>query len=131
VVCTPDHPLAQNEVVMPEQLMQHHYISREEGSGTREVIDRYLQEAGLSPGMLQIVTEAGSPEALKALIIARMGYAIMPVSSVAREVQLGQLVKIGLAPRLVRQLSGIYPKERIQSRLPMSFLGFAKERLGA
>jgi DNA-binding transcriptional LysR family regulator len=81
--------------------------------------------------MLQIVTEAGSPEAVKALMIAKMGYAIMPISSVAREIQLGQLVKIALVPPLVRQLSSIYPKERIQSRLLTSFLGFAKERLGA
>ena len=131
LVCTPDHPLAQNKVVEPEQLVHHHYINREEGSGTREVIDRYLQDAGLSPGLLQIVTEAGSPEAVKALMIAKMGYAIMPVSSVAKEVQLGQLVRIALVPRLVRQLSSIYPKERIQSRLLMSFLGFAKQRLGA
>jgi DNA-binding transcriptional LysR family regulator len=131
VVCPPDHPLARTEAVAPEQLAHHHYISREEGSGTREVIDRYLQDAGLSPGMLQIVTEAGSPEAVKALMLAGMGYSIMPVASVANEVQLGKLVSIGLAPRLVRQLSSVYPKERVQSRLLVSFLGFAKERLAA
>lgn len=129
VVCPPAHPLARGTTVSAERLVHHHYISREQGSGTREVIDRYIQDAGLSPGMLQIVTEAGSPEAVKALMAAGMGYSIMPVSSVAKEVELGQLVAIPLAPRLVRRLLSIYPKERIQSRLLISFLGFAKERL--
>ena len=131
VICRPTHPLVKHNIVTPEQLMNHPYISREQGSGTREVIDRYLQGSGLSPGMLQIVMEAGSPETVKALIVAGMGYSIMPVSSVAKEAQLGQLVRIPLVPRLVRQLSTVYPKERIQSRLLITFVSFAKEKLAA
>jgi DNA-binding transcriptional LysR family regulator len=131
VICAPTHPLAKQAKVTPEQLVHHHYISREQGSGTRETIDLYLQGAGLSPGMLQIVMEAGSPEAVKALIVAEMGFSIMPVSSVAKEVQLGQLVHLELVPRLARRLSTVYPRERIQSRLLISFLSFAKERLAA
>ena len=74
VVCPPSHPLAKQTTVTPQPAAHYNYISREPGSGTREIIDRYLQSSGFSPGMLQIVIEAGSPEAVKALIAARMGY---------------------------------------------------------
>jgi DNA-binding transcriptional LysR family regulator len=131
VVCPPSHPLANQTSVTPELLAHHNYISREPGSGTREVIDRYLQESGLSPGVLQIVVEAGSSEAVKALIAAGIGYSIMSTVSVAKEIQLGQMVKRSLSPRLTRQLCAIYPKERMHSRLIISFMSFAKERLSA
>jgi DNA-binding transcriptional LysR family regulator len=131
VVCPPCHPLAQHASVTPELLVQHNYISREPGSGTREVIDRYMQEAGLSPGMLQIAIEAGSPGAVKGLLLAGMGFSIMSATSVANETRLSQLVRLPLSPRLTRHLSTIYPNERIHSRLIISFLGFAKEQLAA
>src|SRR5690606_18957328 len=42
VVCAPSHPLAREACVRPETLARHAYVSREAGSGTRAVIDRYL-----------------------------------------------------------------------------------------
>jgi DNA-binding transcriptional LysR family regulator len=129
VVCPPNHPLANISEITPDSLSYHHFISREAGSGTRQVIDRYLQEAGLSPGILQIAMEAGSTESIKNLIIAGMGVSIMSTVSVEKEVRLGTLVKRPLTPNLKRHLSAIYPRERMHSRLITSFLNFARERL--
>jgi DNA-binding transcriptional LysR family regulator len=52
VVCAPGHPLAKEQFALPSALAQHAYISREPGSGTRAVIDRYLQKAGVAPETL-------------------------------------------------------------------------------
>jgi len=131
VVCAPSHPLAKAGTVAPKALTEHAYISREPGSGTREVIDHYLQKAGVSPDALQVVMELGSPEALKGLAATGLGFAIMSRATVAKETQLGQLVRIPLAPRLTRHLSVVYPKERFHSRLVNSFVQFAKERFAA
>ncbi|HVO89281.1 MAG TPA: LysR family transcriptional regulator, partial [Casimicrobiaceae bacterium] len=60
-VCAPSHPLAHLSAVPVKLLTEHPYIGREVGSGTREVIDHYLQKAGLAPDALQIVMEASSP----------------------------------------------------------------------
>ena len=76
-----------------------------------------------------MVIEAGSPEAVKALIAARMGYSIMSAVSVVKEMKLGQLVKCLLSPKLTRPVCVAYPKERIYSRLTISFVSFAKEGL--
>jgi len=131
VTCAPGHPLARLQCVTPESLTQHAYASREMGSGTREVIDHYLQKAGVAPDMLQVVMELGSPEALKGLVATGVAFAIMSRVTVVQQIRLGDLVQVPLAPRLIRNLTVVYPKERFQSRLVNGFVQFAKERLNA
>jgi DNA-binding transcriptional LysR family regulator len=131
VVCAPSHPLAKLKSVVPKALMEHAYVSREPGSGTREVIDNYLQKSGVQPDSLQVVMELGSPEALKGLVATGLGFTIMSRAIAALEVKLGRLVQIPLSPPLIRHLSVVYPKERFHSRLVNGFVQFAKERLAA
>jgi DNA-binding transcriptional LysR family regulator len=131
VVCAPGHPLAKRRSVAAAALVEHAYLSREQGSGTREVIDHYLERAGIEPGALHVVMEASSPEALKGLVAAGMGIAIVPHVSVVKEVRLGLLVRIPLSPPLTRQLTAVYPRERMQSGLVGAFVQFAKQRLNA
>jgi DNA-binding transcriptional LysR family regulator len=131
VVCAPSHPLAKLKSVAPKALMEHAYVSREPGSGTREVVDSYLQKAGVAPDALQVVMELGSPEALKGLVATGLGFTIMSRAIAALEVKLGRLVQVPLSPRLTRHLSVVYPKERFHSRVVNSFVQFAKERLAA
>src|SRR2546426_6252237 len=77
VVCAPSHPLAKETLALPAALCQHAYVNREPGSGTREVIDRYLAKAGVAPDSLNVVVELGSPEAIKGLVATGLGFAIM------------------------------------------------------
>jgi len=128
VVCAPLHPLAQQETVAPSQLAQHAYISREPGSGTREVTDRYLQKIGIAES-LHPAMELGSPEALKGLVATARGFAIMSRATVVKETRLGLLLGIPLSPRLVRNLSVVYFKQKFSSKLVSTFIAFAKERL--
>ena len=129
VVCAPSHPLAKSAFVLPAALAQHPYISRESGSGTRAVIDRYLQKAGVAPDSLDVVVELGSPEAIKGLVATGLGFAIMSRAIVAKELQLGRLVQIPLRPPIIRNFSAVYPKERFHSKLVATFLKFARLRL--
>ena len=131
VVCAPSHPLAKSGAVTPKALTEHAFISREPGSGTREVIDHYLQKAGVSPDQLQVVMELGSPESLKGLAATGLGFTIMSRATVAKEIRLGQLVRVPLVPRLTRSLAVVYPKERFHSRLVNNFVQFAKQRFAA
>lgn len=130
-VCAPSHPLARLKAATPKQLVRYPFISREPGSGTREVIDQYLQDAGLSPDSLNVVMELGSPEALKGLVATGLGFTIISRAAVAKETRLGQLVRVPLAPRLIRDFSVVYPKEKFRSRLVNTFVQFAKDRLAA
>ena len=131
VVCPASHPLARHKTLDAETLIEHPYISRELGSGTREVIDHYLQKAGLSPDSLHTIMEATSPEALKGLVATGLGFAIMSCATVEKEVRLGDLVRIPLSPPVIRHLSVVYPRERIHAKVVNEFVRFAKERLAA
>ena len=131
VVCAPSHPLSRSKHAEPDALKAHAYIGREPGSGTREVIDRYLERAGLALDSLQVVMEAGSPDALKGLAATGIGFTIVSRATVEKEVRLGELVRIPLSPPLIRHLSVVYPKERFHSRLVNAFVEFAKARLSA
>ena len=131
VVCAPTHPLAKLKSVAPNLLVQHAYISREPGSGTREVSDHYLEKIGVAPDLLQPVMELGSPEALKGLVATGRGFAIMSRATVIKETKLGLLVAVPLAPRLVRNLALVYSKQKFYSKLVSNFVAFAKERLAA
>src|SRR5437879_2555995 len=57
VVCAPSHAMAREAFALPGSLTRHPYISREAGSGTRAVIDRYLPKAGVPPDSLHVVGE--------------------------------------------------------------------------
>ena len=131
VVCAPTHPLAREPFALPATLIQHPYISREAGSGTRAVVDRYLQNAGVAPESLNTVVELGSPEAIKGLVATGMGFAIMSRVIAAKELQLGQLVQVPLKPPLMRNFSVVYARERFHSKLVAAFLAFVKERLAS
>jgi len=131
VVCAPTHPLARLKSVAPGLLVQHAYISREPGSGTREVSDHYLEKIGVAPDSLQPVMELGSPEALKGLVATGRGFAIMSRATVIKETKLGLLVAVPLTPRLVRNLALVYSKQKFYSKLVSNFVAFAKERLAA
>ena len=131
VVCAPSHPLAKLDCISPGLLAQHAYISREPGSGTREVSDNYLQKIGIAADSLQPVMELGSPEALKGLVATGRGFAIMSRATVVKEARMGLLVGIPLAPRLVRNLALVYSKQKFHSKYVGTFVGFAKERLAA
>jgi len=131
VVCAPSSPLAKLDCIAPELLVQHAYVSREPGSGTREVCELYLRKIGIAADLLQPVMELGSPEALKGLVATGRGFAIMSRSSVVKETRMGLLVGIPLAPRLVRNLALVYSKQKFHSKCVGKFVGFAKERLAA
>ena len=131
VICAPTHALARETSVTARALRQHPFITREPGSGTRQVTDHYFEKAGVAPESLSIVMEAGSPEALKGLVATGLGFAIISKSAVVNEIRLAQLVQVPLSPRLVRYLSVVYPKERFHSQMVTSFVAFAKSRLAA
>jgi DNA-binding transcriptional LysR family regulator len=131
LVCAPSHALARQTAVTPALLAQHAYVSREPGSGTREVADHYLQKAGLAADCLHPVMELGSPEALKGLVSTGYGFAIMSRATVAKETRLGELIGIPFAPRMVRRLCAVYPKQKFHPKMLACFVAFARERLAA
>lgn len=128
-ICAPDYPLAGLASVTPKTLADYEYISREPGSGTREITDAYFRANKVPLENLKMQMELGSPEALKGVVSTGLGFAIVSRAVVAKETQLGALAAIPLDPPLTRSLYLIHPQDRFQSRLAATFIDFAHNKL--
>jgi DNA-binding transcriptional LysR family regulator len=129
VVCHPRFPLARHKELTPQKLLEHPFVSREPGSGTREFTENYLRSAGIALDQMNVVMELGSPIALNGVVETGLGFAIASRASVTKEQRLGDIVAIPLKPRLIRTLSMVYPKEKFRSRLVATFVDFSATRL--
>ena len=129
VICVPDYPLAGMKSVTPKVLADYEYISREPGSGTREITDAYFRSHKVPPDRLKTQMELGSPEALKGVVSTGLGFAIVSTVVVAKETQFGELVAIRLNPPLKRSLYLVFQQDRFQSRLTATFIEFARRKL--
>ncbi|OFZ68672.1 MAG: LysR family transcriptional regulator [Betaproteobacteria bacterium RBG_16_58_11] len=123
-ICSPKYQVAQYTSITPVQLAELPYVSRESGSGTREVMDDYFRKNGVQPEDLHIVMELGSREAIKGAVEAGLGIAIVSRATIQKEIKLGDLIAIPLEPRLYRPLSMVNAKEKFRSRLLQTFLEF-------
>lgn len=88
VVCAPDHPLAGRAEVDPEELAAWPWLSREEGSGTREVTEQALRPWNLPP---REALEIGGAEALKQAAAAGLGLAVVSRHAASDQIALGRL----------------------------------------
>ena len=129
MICAPAHPLARLKHVTPQQIAGEPYVSRETGSGTREFADQYFRRSGVAPEDLNIIMELGSGEAIKGVVETGAGVSVMSRARVAKELKLGVLVAIPLAPRLIRTFSFVLHKEKFRSRLLTTFVDFATTRM--
>lgn len=128
-ICAPDYPLAGLASVTPKMLSDYEYISREPGSGTREITDAYFRDNQVPLENLKMQMELGSPEALKGVVSTGLGFAIVSRAVVAKETRLGALAAVPLDPPLKRSLYLIHPQDRFQSRLAGTFIEFARNKL--
>jgi DNA-binding transcriptional LysR family regulator len=129
MICAPAHRLARLMSVTPQQIAGEPYVSRESGSGTREFADQYFRQSGVAPEDLNIIMELGSGEAIKGVVETGAGVAVMSRARVVKELKLGVLVAIPLAPRLIRTLSLVHQKDKFRSKLLTTFVEFATDRM--
>jgi DNA-binding transcriptional LysR family regulator len=105
VVTAPGHPWARRRRPLPAQeLAATPLILREEGSGTRQVLDAALG------GLARPLIELSSTTAVKASAIQGAGPAVLSELAVGEELATGRLVRIPLAGvPLRRSLKAVWP----------------------
>ena len=126
VVVPPDHEMAQKESVSLEEVMNHPFICREEGSGTREVIMDHMVELGLDRNNLNISLELGSPESIKGAVEAGMGISIASVATLEKELKLGSLVAVQLDPPMQRSFSFVRQRQKFRLQAMEKLLDYAR-----
>ena len=122
------HPLLKRNRVMIREICREPFILREEGSGTRAVVERALRRHGLK---IKPLLSLASPEAIKNLVAAGVGVAIVSRLIVALEVQTGSLGIIPLKDlKIERPLHLQRIRGRSQSPALFKFLAVLTARSG-
>lgn len=94
------HPLLKKKRVSIRDLAREPFILREEGSGTRAVIERALERKGIK---IQAVLSMASPEAIKNIVAEGVGVAFVSRLIVGSELQAGALKVIPLHDFTIRR----------------------------
>ena len=92
-IAPPSHLLAPLQGISPMVLSQMEIITREEGSGTRAIMQRFLNDRGLTP---QISLEMSSNESIKQAVIANLGISFVSLHTVGLEVKYGEIAVLGI-----------------------------------
>lgn len=93
IVAAAAHPLSKRRKCLPGELADQTFVSRERGSGTRMLMERFFEKHGLTP---RIGLEADSNETIKQSVIAGLGIAFISQHTVSHELDDGRLVSIKL-----------------------------------
>lgn len=122
VVVATDHPWSRRQPprVSAAELASIPLVVREEGSGTRDVLERALRAArrrapdrpGPGAAPFRIAFEVGSTQAIKAAVLAGDGPAVVSALAVADELGRGELVAVEVdGVRLSRRLRAVWRDE--------------------
>ena len=91
LIAAPDFLKENDGKISAESLKTIPLIMREKGSGTRAVVNHYLQMVGILESELNIVMELGSTESVKAAVEAGLGASIISRATISKEKKLGLL----------------------------------------
>lgn len=113
--------------ITPDELFSLPMIMREQGSGTRQVVEESLRRFQLDPSKFNIILELENTEAIKSAVESGLGVSIISKSAIKKELQLGVLQEVSIQGiRLKRKFTFIYNEETLT--LPSeSFFSFIQQ----
>lgn len=122
LIAKPGYLAEGTEKVTIEQLLELPLVLREKGSGTRAVMEHYLQQV-INLAKLDIAFELGSTEAVKTAVEAGLGVSIISKHAITKELQLGLLQAYPLEHiRLTRNFFIVYKQDAVLKTAVDAFL---------
>lgn len=124
-----NHPLANRKSVKIAEVKEYPFVLREQGSGTRLVMEEQLKLKDIDITDLKVVMELGSTGAVKSAVEAGLGISFVSASSVKHEVALGLIQMIDIEDAVFqRKFYSIYLKSALLPISAVTFLTFLRER---
>ena len=94
IIAPPDHRLSKRRNIAIGDLSSETFLLREEGSGTRLLMERLFAQEGLKP---KLGMEIASNETIKQAVMAKLGIALISAHTVAPELADDRLVMLDVA----------------------------------
>ena len=106
-------------------------IYREEGSGTRTIIETALRDAGVNVDDLNIIAVVESTETIKKLVSAGLGLSFISKRAIDKDIQAGTLKILPLELfNISRKFYFVYHKKRVLSPLSETFKAYLLDKEG-
>jgi DNA-binding transcriptional LysR family regulator len=129
MICPPDSDLASKRKLKLTDLVDEPFIMREQGSGTRIVMEETLKAGGIDPGELRVVTELGSSEAIVTAVEGGMGIGVVSRWMADKALELGTVAEVRAAHfPSERPFYLVLPKGTL-TRAADAFVDFLREKL--
>jgi DNA-binding transcriptional LysR family regulator len=112
LVVAPQHPWARRqEPVDLDELAGTRLIVREQGSGTREALERVLADAAVAPARPLMVLDANA--AIRSAVAEGVGPAVLSVITVRDDLAEGRMVEVSVkGAEMRRRLRAVWQKSR-------------------
>jgi DNA-binding transcriptional LysR family regulator len=91
LVCSPSHEFSSLESITAEKLINQDFILREEGSGTRELFEKKIENMGITINKKWVCNNS---EAIKNAVISNQGLTVISQMLVSKEIDEKKLHKI-------------------------------------
>lgn len=127
LIAPPDHRLAGDPDILAEDLLAERFLAREQGSGTRLLMERFLERVG--GGRSFNIVDMGTNETIKQSVMAGLGVAIISAHTCMTEIADGHLITLQVAGLpLVRQWFLLNRSDRAPSMAAQKFKAFVLAR---
>jgi len=127
LIAPPHHRLAGDPEILAEDLLAERFLARERGSGTRVLMERFLERVG--GGRHFDIADMGTNETIKQSVMAGLGIAVISAHTCMTEIADGHLITLPMEGLpLVRQWFLLHGADRPPSMAAQKFKAFVLER---
>jgi LysR family transcriptional regulator, transcriptional activator of the cysJI operon len=127
LIVAPNHPWSKKKEVSISDLVKEPFLFREAGSGTRQIIEKFLNRYGITVNDMKIPAILGSTEAIKDAVENGLGVSIISRWAARKESKYGTLRLLNLKEeKMARDFSLIVNKNSVQSNALEEFVSFLK-----
>lgn len=127
-IASPQHPLAHQNSLSPQVLSQVEIITREQGSGTRYIMENFFQRHHLNPSTR---IEISGNETIKQAVIAELGISLVSIHTINQEVKNHQLSVLDIeGTPIMRDWYVVRPQKRERSNASDAFEDFVIQQAG-
>ncbi|SFD23391.1 LysR family transcriptional regulator [Clostridium uliginosum] len=117
------HNWINKDILTKDDIVKEKLIMRENGSGTREVVERYLENKNIE---YKIFMELGNTEAIKKSVEANLGISCLSLRSVQEKIESGALRGFRLQEgNITRTLRLIHHKDKFLSKNMNNFITYS------
>jgi len=123
LIIPPNHPFAEQETIVKEDLYNLNYITLDSQSTIRKVLDQVLSRCNINTSELKVEMELNSIEAIKNAVQSGLGASFVSVTAIEKELKMGIIHRAHIeGVEIQRTLSVIVNSNRYRSKAAEAFI---------